>query len=151
MTARSKLFGGDALVKKLKGVSQGARGPIIQALAKVAIDTATEAKILIQRGVKTGIVYSQTSPRRTHKASAPGEAPATDTGRLVASIHHTVDERDLSSEALSDVEYAPFLELGTRHIAKRPFFMPAFAMMKKKNVKTFARIVGRAVERAAGK
>ncbi len=39
-----------------------------------------EAIKSIQSGAKSGIVYEKYNPRRTHRASAPGEAPASDTG-----------------------------------------------------------------------
>ena len=39
-----------------------------------------EAIKSIQTGSKSGIVYEKYNPRRTHRASAPGEAPASDTG-----------------------------------------------------------------------
>ena len=43
-----------------------------------------EAIKSIQQGAKSGIVYEKYNPRRTHRASAPGEAPASDTGNLVS-------------------------------------------------------------------
>jgi len=73
-------------------------------------------------------------PRRTyirhgkeHKASAPGEPPAVDTGRLRSSITHAVETTD--NEVIgyvgSNVEYAKWLELGTERVAERPFLRPA--------------------------
>ena len=45
-----------------------------------------EAVKSIQSGAKSGIVYQKYNPRRQHRASAPGQAPASDTGNLVSKI-----------------------------------------------------------------
>jgi len=45
-----------------------------------------EAIKSIQAGAKSGIVYEKYNPRRSHRASAPGQAPASDTGNLVSKI-----------------------------------------------------------------
>lgn len=53
-----------------------------------------------------------------HQASAPGDPPAVDTGRLRSSYDFQTgpDYVDIGS----NVEYAPYLEFGTRTIAPRP-------------------------------
>lgn len=67
--------------------------------------------------------------RVPHQASAPGQPPASDTGRLMASIHHQMVGAGQSVQAQigSDVQYALYLELGTRYMAPRPFLRPALA------------------------
>jgi phage gpG-like protein len=77
----------------------------------------------IQRGTKSGITYEKIDPRRTHRASAPGEAPATDTGRLANSIQADIEGKNAT--VFTNVEYAPWLEFGTRTIEPRPFMFPA--------------------------
>ena len=49
-----------------------------------------EAIKSIQTGAKSGVMYQMYNPRREHRASAPGQAPASDTGNLVSKIivHH---------------------------------------------------------------
>ncbi len=59
-----------------------------------------------------------------HRASAPGEAPAIDTGNLVNSIA-TELTGPASAVVFTNVEYAPYLEFGTKDIAPRPFLQPA--------------------------
>ena len=49
----------------------------------------------ISRGAKSGETYEKYNPRRTHKASAPGEAPASDTGNLVSQIRVKAENKDL--------------------------------------------------------
>ena len=48
-----------------------------------------------------------------------------DTGRLRNSITHTVDGAALEVYIGTNVEYAPHVELGTRHQDAQPFLRPA--------------------------
>jgi HK97 gp10 family phage protein len=83
-----------------------------------------EAIKSIQTGPKSGRVYQKYNPRRTHTASAPGEAPASDTGNLVSQIMVRQETRDnvlVESNAL----YSSFLEFGTSKMLPRPFLFPA--------------------------
>lgn len=88
----------------------------------------------IQRGAKSGETYELYNPRRTHTASAPGEAPATDTGFLVGSITHQVKKSgtNLVGQIVASAPYAIHLEFGTREMAKRPFMEPALRKNQKK-------------------
>ena len=76
----------------------------------------------IQRGPKTGRTYKRRGT--THKASAPGQAPATDTGRLVSSVTFKRIS-PLTVTVGSKLAYASYLEFGTRNIARRPAWAPA--------------------------
>lgn len=48
-----------------------------------------------------------------------------DTGRLRNSITHTIDSGEKAAYIGSNVEYAPYVELGTSRMAERPFLRPA--------------------------
>ena len=98
----------------------------------------------IQRGTKSGIVYEKTNPNRTHRASAPGEAPATDTGRLVSSIKANIEGKSAEVEAAT--EYAAYLEFGTRTIEPRPFLFPALEQERPKWNERLNRIVDAAAK-----
>ena len=50
-----------------------------------------------------------------------------DTGNLRNSITHTVDEEEPAAYIGTNVEYAPYQELGTIHMASNPFLKPAVA------------------------
>lgn len=96
-----------------------------------------DAKASIATGPKTGRVYTtyfRTDPRTMrpfptgesrvpHRASAPGEAPATDTGKLVGSIFGGA--RKLTGWVEVRSQYGRWLEFGTRRIEPRPFLIPA--------------------------
>lgn len=121
-------------VDDLMDAVSGATGPALQeAFNNAALLVKGEAQKALNRGPKTGKVYEKYGPRRTHRASAPGEAPATDNGSLVSSI--AVDTQPPSSVSRaskakasvgSNLEYADFLEDGTANMAARPFMKPAF-------------------------
>lgn len=58
-----------------------------------------------------------------HIAAAEGEAPNTDTGRLVQSVQ--VDVQPSAVFVGSSLDYAGFLENGTRRMGARPWLFPA--------------------------
>ena len=118
------------------------------ALFAVAKKVEADAKRSILEGGKTGKLYK----RRTvvHRASAPGEAPASDTGRLVNSINSYLDKAGKSALVIAGrgtVIYAAMLEFGTRFIAARPFMFPAL----EKNRAWIMERINQAVRRAAAK
>jgi hypothetical protein len=67
---------------------------------------------LVKRGKKTARVTL--SGRPTHRASAPGEAPAPDTGALLGSVTWRVTRngRAWRAEVGSNLKYAVYLEYG---------------------------------------
>ena len=89
-----------------------------------------EAIKSIQSGAKSGIVYEKYNPRRTHRASAPGEAPASDTGNLVSKIIIRQDGKD-KTNVESNAHYSAYLEYGTSKMEPRPFMFPAFEKSRK--------------------
>jgi HK97 gp10 family phage protein len=121
---------------------------------------ANDAKRSVARGPKTGNIYThyfRTGPnggvfpvekRVPHQASAPGEAPATDTGRLLNSIVADAEfvGNEITGYVRADVEYARFLEYGTRKILPRPFLIPAI----ERNAKRIADLVRVALATAVG-
>lgn len=93
-----------------------------QAVRKAAFDVEARAKASMS-GPKRGRIYPRPGGK-VHRASAPGEAPAIDTGALVNSIQMAM-EGDLTAVVGTAVEYAPYLEFGTRRMAPRPYLGPA--------------------------
>ena len=59
----------------------------------------------------------------THTASAPGDAPASDTGGLITSLYFKQNTK-LSATIGSRLAYAYYLEYGTVKIAPRPVWQP---------------------------
>jgi len=89
-----------------------------------------EAIKSIQTGAKSGVMYQMYNPRREHRASAPGQAPASDTGNLVSKI--VVRQKGANvTNVESNANYSAFLEYGTSKMQPRPFMLPAFEKSKK--------------------
>jgi phage gpG-like protein len=103
------------------------RGEIDKAVMKLALEMEADIKSRMAEG-KSGAIYRRGSG--THQASAPGEAPAIDTGAYVNSIQ--TKKTDDGAEVGTNMEYGPFLEFGTGRIAKRPHFTPAVERIERK-------------------
>ena len=67
--------------------------------------------------------------RAPHQASAPGEAPANDTGALIASGRVTAAKGTYAAFAGWQRIYAFFLEFGTDRMEPRPFIRRALMAM----------------------
>tara|TARA_Y100000114_G_scaffold61189_1_gene56166 strand:- start:2719 stop:3129 length:411 start_codon:yes stop_codon:yes gene_type:complete len=81
---------------------------------------------LINSGPKSGRRYGK------HQASAPGQAPATDTGVLRNNIVVNSDVQGLVVNVESRAKYSIFLEFGTTKMKPRPFMFPALESNKPK-------------------
>jgi|TARA_R100000482_G_scaffold39441_1_gene13520 HK97 gp10 family phage protein len=112
-----------------------------QAVFKGVADVEKDAKISIQRGGKSGFVYQRYNPRRTHQSSAPGEAPASDTGFLVNSIKRKMDGDGFGGEIASRAFYSKFLEFGTVKMLPRPFMFPALEKNRKKITQRLKQVI----------
>ena len=79
---------------------------------------------LITNTPKTGRVYRRRGVE--HRASAPGEPPASDIGALVQSIGvPTPVAGALAVDIAVSAKHASYLEFGTTRMAPRPFIRPA--------------------------
>lgn len=128
----------DALKRAEKELEQ----PIMDTLKGGAQLIRGEAIKSIQTGAKTGRVYKKYNPTRTHRASAPGEAPASDTGNLVSNI--MVEDKQDSVEVQSRADYSKYLEYGTSKMEARPFLFPAYEKSREKIMQSvFRKIVAK--------
>lgn len=126
MSVTLRLEGTEALNRALRRLDEDARKEVKKAVDATGLSLRGEIVKKYQRGPATGEIYEKYNPRRTHQASAPGEAPATDTGRLANSVVTASDiQEPLTVEVLTEVEYGPYLEFGTRTIAPRPNWVPS--------------------------
>ncbi len=128
------LKGNDALIAALSRMSDDVRDAVGDAVVATALELQGDVKKRIQRGPATGRVYKKNNPQRLHRASAPGEAPMTDTGRLANSINFD-RVGDLTATVGSNLIYALYLEYGTMDMRPRPYFRPAVEAMKPKFIK----------------
>ena len=105
-----------------------------------------EAVKSIQSGAKSGIVYEKYNPRRSHRSSAPGQAPASDTGNLVSKIR-VKQKNPNTTQVESGADYSAFLEYGTSKMQPRPFLFPAFEKSRAKITQAVFNRVVTAIER----
>ena len=124
MARTVQIDGADDLIKALKKLGQDGERAAAQVVQATAIEVRGDIVKRYQRGPKTGIVYEKTNPTRTHQASAKGEAPATDTGRLANATVYKMTSK-MSAEVSNDVKYGEWLEFGTQDIKPRPAWVPA--------------------------
>lgn len=120
-----KLTGVQSAVDALREYGRDGEKALDRGLRAAAQDARSTAVKSIQRGPKTGRTYPPIRGRRgsPHTASAPGEAPATDTGRLANSIRTAKDGR--SHLVGTSLEYGLHLEFGTTRMEPRPWLVPA--------------------------
>ena len=129
------------LIRKLDKLGVTTPQVMQEALVISGKKVQREAKILINTSSPSGKFYGK------HRASAAGEAPATDTGNLVRNIK-VKEERQSVKVGILDQRaiYGAYLEFGTSKIAPRPWLKPAtdmsrdfikksFTIALKKNIK----------------
>ncbi len=92
---------------------------------------------LILRTTKSGRVYRRRGIE--HQASAPGEAPASDTGTLVRQITVIVDPDTLTAKVNSGAAHAPHLEFGTEKMEPRPHMRVALENVRSQLEEAVAR------------
>jgi HK97 gp10 family phage protein len=145
-----KIEGLDRIDRATREMQEAVASELKKALLASAKKVEGEAKRSIASGGKTGRIYKRRTV--THQASAPGEAPATDTGRLINSLHSSQSGSESVVVAGGGaVKYAPMLEFGTRTIAARPFMFPALEKSKAWITERLAAAVRKAAAKSVGK
>jgi len=107
---------------EIRRIGKKAEDGVSRAVKATGLEVISDVKKRIQRGPKSGITY--TRGNITHTASAPGQAPATDTG-VLASSPYFEQPSPLSVTVGSRLAYAAYLEFGTTRIKPRPSWTPA--------------------------
>jgi hypothetical protein len=120
------ITGLDKVKRRGEELSGEVQKNVAKGIARFALRVKNTAVKLVLQGPKTGIRYGD------HIASAPGEAPASDTGNLASHINSSVDTRELSGTVRAETPYAARLEFGDSaktpgkpFIQPRPFLQPA--------------------------
>lgn len=125
MTQRSiRLEGGPELQAALERFAAAASKEVDKVVQAAGITVRGDIVKLMHRSNPSGITRTLSKPRRVHTASAPGQPPAVDTGRLVSSVVYE-KAGPAAAEVSSAVLYAAWLEFGTMQIAARPAWVPA--------------------------
>ena len=82
---------------------------------------AGRIKRMLNHGARSGRVYAR-GKKGHHQASAPGEPPKTDFGRLVGTVASEVSEGGHAVRIMAGTKYAAMLEFGTSKMRPRPYF-----------------------------
>jgi len=123
-----ELTGANEVLAELKTRQAKIEAGLATAVQLAAQDVRNECVRTIQTGSRTGKIYTRNG--RKHQASAEGEPPKTDTGRLVNSLaFRMLGKLTAVAGAIAGnsivAEYAAALEFGTRKMAARPFLVKA--------------------------
>lgn len=121
MTIKVQIEGLEELRAAMTNLEQSFDAAIQDAIEDTALAVRTKVISAIQSGPATGRMYQLSNPKRTHQASAPGQAPMTDTGRLAGSIYFDLDP--MAATVGSRLAYAHYLEFGTRNMRPRPIWV----------------------------
>lgn len=147
MRTSVKVEGGEKLSEALKRFDEQATKEVQDVINATAQNIRNTAIRSIKQSPATGRTYKRGSI--SHTASATGNPPRTDTGRLVANINAKVGQ--LEAEIGAYIDYAPHLEFGTRKMGARPFLFPALEQNTKDYLKRLKDVVNRAITRARKK
>jgi len=124
-TVTINIQGQQELIRALQSMDSEVVAVVEKGLLQTAFLAQSEAQRSILKGPKTGRIYKRGKRGRTHQASAPGEPPANDTGRLASSLRSEVSAGALTASLIAGTSYAAHLEYGTTKMAARPFMRPA--------------------------
>lgn len=143
MKATIRFRGDRALEQAMEKFVDNAEDEVERIVGETAFDVHRDVIGSVQKGPATGAVYELFDPRRTHQASAPGQPPQTDTGRLASSI--SVRITGYEAVIFSRTRYAEYLEFGTRDMAARPFFNPAVERNRPRFVRRYNDLIDRSL------
>lgn len=125
---KMEIIGLDKLLNGFEEIKRKRKANLQKALKVSAYLVQGTARKKILRDAKTGRSYGN------HIASAPGEAPANDTGNLASNISVVIDSGTDEATVIAKTPYAAALEFGSyRKIGKgkavytapRPFLGPS--------------------------
>lgn len=126
-----RLVGAENLAKTLMRLGDGATKPVKKAM-KIGMLLVRDTILKSLRAEnKSGEFYFRGKYPNyiVHQASAPGEAPASDTGELIRGITLPLEVEDGEEFGVVIISKAPYsseLEYGTTRMAARPYMTPAF-------------------------
>ena len=128
-------------------ISSETRPVIAQVLTQSAEAIRDDAAERILQGPKTGRLYRRGGGDAVHQASAPGEAPADESGELANNIIAALDEVEtrLRADIIANSVHGIYMELGD---PSRPFLTPASEAETPRFQKGVADAVGEGVRRA---
>ena len=95
---------------EIRRIGKKAEDGVSRAVKATGLEVISDVKKRIQRGPKSGRTYTRRGI--DHRSSAPGQAPATDTGVLASSVYFTQSSK-YEATVGSRLAYSYYLEFGT--------------------------------------
>jgi len=125
---RIQITGDKKLLAQFQKLAEQGDDVVHELVTELTLDVHRRAVRGIQRGPASGRVYQKYNPRRTHQASAPGEYPASDTGRLASSIEFEPPTNKAKPVGIvgTNLAYGKYLEFKSPAAGGRPWLMRAF-------------------------
>lgn len=140
MSLELKIEGMAELQAALRKASADAQEAVGVAVIGTAMELRGDIIKRIQDGPASGAVYARGSV--SHQASAPGEAPASDTGDLAVRGIQWDKTGPMSATVGSDLVYAAALEFGSGRIDPRPAWVPAIEKITPKYIARIEKALG---------
>ena len=127
MSMSIKLEGLQELQNALRQATEETQAKIELIVEATASDIRNATVRRIQRGPATGHIYRSSVANKEHQASAPGEAPMSDSGALASSYSVIDGPNNLTKYVSSNLDYAYYLEFGTKRTngEARPHLLPS--------------------------
>lgn len=120
-----RIDGVDDLLADLRKLGDLSDELLVDTINDVAIATQNEAVRGIQRGPANGRTYKRGTV--THTASAPGQFPMSDTGRLASNVESILaTPANIRAKVGTNIIYGAYLEFGTSKMAARPWLQRSF-------------------------
>ena len=153
-----KIQGEDELKRRLLSLGKDMESAMIAGVFLTAQQVRTHAiKSIQEQSFGTWTKRSrQGGGTYDHIAAAPGNAPNTDTGKLVSSIAVEKDEKNIEAEVGSNLDYATYLEFGTEKkngggMDPRPWLQPALDSKRQNLESNIAKAAMKVIAKRAGK
>lgn len=113
----------------------------LQQNLKTKMEDATMAvrnkSLEVLSGTRSGRTYVIPGTKVTYTASAPGEPPAVQTGRLRQSIATEISNDGMVGKVGTTLDYGRELEQGRSNMAPRPWLKPSFEQSENEVKKIF--------------
>jgi hypothetical protein len=113
----------------------------LQQNLKTKMEDATMAvrnkSLEVLSGTRSGRTYVIPGTKVTYTASAPGEPPAVQTGRLRQSVATEISSDGMVGKVGTTLDYGQELEQGRSNMAPRPWLKPSFEQSENEVMKIF--------------
>lgn len=156
-----KKYEKELFIKGLENIERAVRKNAKIAMIQAGEDVESYMKLDMARGTysgsKTGKVYKR-SKKSFHTASRALQSPAVDTGRLIGSIGISQEFQTNKLKVTIGaggrvvdgvyVDYAKYLEYGTKDMLPRPFMKPAMEEERRKFKKRMETVLRKSMQQA---